>query len=700
MGSSNINTRFRNGTLFAVLSILLLVTPLAQAQDEPENDFHGERARQVHLDFHTSEEIGGIGKQFRKEQFQEALRTGNVNSINIFAKGHHGWTYYPSKIGEQHPHLEFDLLKQQLAACHEIGVTAQAYVTVGWSAKDAREHPEWILWERADEPPATIEMRKKENPDGPFGWGWDLLSPEGDYKQHILDLTEELCLNYDLDGFWFDIVPVWNINYNPAAIQEMKSRGVDIEDSGQVRTYHAAKMNQFMAEIRTLVRELKPEASLFFNWSTHWYSMETYDYRFFDHNTKMDLEDLPTTWGGYDKFPVRAKYFSNFGKPVVAMSGKFHISWGEFGGFKSRDAILYEAAAMVSFGASANFGDQLHPSGEMEMTTYENIGYAYDYIKKIENYGVGAGHRATLALWMVSSNSSNEGMARMLLENQVNFVIGNNLQDWSDIRTMVIPGQVRFTKEQKAKVDDFVGRGGTIILIDRAGIDFQTGEFLFDVGADYLGPATADMDYTLVGEKLPGDLVRAPFLNYIPSRKVSPKPGTEVLAAIREPYFNRTLSHYSSHANTPFKLNDADHPAVIRNGNMVYISSDLPGMYYKNGAKVHRDLFNSVLDLVHVGRMLEVDLPSSGRANLLHQPEHSRYVAHLLYATPIQRGEVQVIEDLVPIHDTRVVIRVPEKVKTIRQIPEDVELELKRNTSGIEVVVPHFKCHTALVIGY
>ena len=86
---------------------------------------------------------------------------------------------------------------------------------------------------------------------------------------------------------------------------------------------------------------------------------------------------MPTTWEGYDKFPLRAKYFSNIGKPVVAMSGKFHKSWGEFGGFKSKEAIWYEAAAMVSFGASVNFGDQLHPSGEMEMATYENIGYAY-----------------------------------------------------------------------------------------------------------------------------------------------------------------------------------------------------------------------------------------------------------------------------------------------------------------------------------
>ena len=45
--------------------------------------------RQVHLDFHTSEKIPGIGSRFSKAQFQEALKTGHVNSITVFSKCHH-----------------------------------------------------------------------------------------------------------------------------------------------------------------------------------------------------------------------------------------------------------------------------------------------------------------------------------------------------------------------------------------------------------------------------------------------------------------------------------------------------------------------------------------------------------------------------------------------------------------------------------
>ena len=79
-------------------------------------------ARQVHLDFHTSELIPAIAAEFDKKQFQDALKRGNVNSITLFAKCHHSWSYYPTRVGRRHPNLKGDLLGRQIDACHEIRV--------------------------------------------------------------------------------------------------------------------------------------------------------------------------------------------------------------------------------------------------------------------------------------------------------------------------------------------------------------------------------------------------------------------------------------------------------------------------------------------------------------------------------------------------------------------------------------------------
>ena len=85
---------------------------------------------------------------------------------------------------------------------------------------------------------------------------------------------------------------------------------------------------------------------------------------------------------------------------------------------------------------------------------------------------------------------------------------------------------------------------------------------------------------------------------------------------------------------------------------------------------------------------------------LLHQPQHRRYIAHLLYASPIQRGKARVIEDLVPLYRIPVEIRVAEKIKKALLIPGNTPLKLSRKDGTVKVIVPEFQCHCAIVYEY
>lgn len=58
--------------------------------------------RQIHLDFHNSEEIKNIAGDFSGEKFADTLENAHVNSINLFARCHHGMMYYQSEIGRAH----------------------------------------------------------------------------------------------------------------------------------------------------------------------------------------------------------------------------------------------------------------------------------------------------------------------------------------------------------------------------------------------------------------------------------------------------------------------------------------------------------------------------------------------------------------------------------------------------------------------
>jgi hypothetical protein len=657
-----------------------------------------EGTRQIHLDFHTSELIPDIGKNFSKKQFQEALKTGHVNAINIFAKGHHSWSYYPTKVGKMHPNLDFDLMGQQIEACREIGVKVNLYFTVGWSATDALEHPEWAVVDKNGTNPYR-EMKKNLNPYETFG-GWEYLAPEGPYADLIIAQTEELLKNYDFDGMWYDIHQPEHLNYNEWSRKDFAARGIDVNNEDAVRARQNEKYNEFFQRARDIIAKYKPGATVYFNGTTRTYNsenIELFKYKFFEYNTKHDLEDLPTAWGGYDIFPWRSKYFANTGKEIVAMSGKFHKAWGEFGGFKNPDAILYEAASMIAFGANVNFGDQLHPSGEMDMSTYNNIGKAYEYVEKIEEYGIGGSSKSETGLYIGEDLPAIEGTVQMLLERQVNFNVVNTLDDWSDIKVLVITsGGV--LEGDISKVQQFVKNGGKVLAMGK-GI-FVNGKPIIDIGAEYIGKANYDIDYTVVNESVSNNMVESPFLNYKAALRVKPNADTEILARIREPYFSRTIEHYSSHANTPYKLEDAEQPAVIRNGNIIYMAHDLDKQYKKEGAGLQRDLFYNALDLLRTKPMLTAEMQSMGRINLLHQTDKNRYVVHLLYASPIQRGNVRVIEDLVPIFNTSVTIELPENIKSATLIPSGDKLKMTKSEGKIQVTVPEFKCHAAIVFEY
>ena len=682
-----------------IILSLIIVTSILKAQN-PEVSSEDFSSRQVHLDFHTSEHLKNIGEKFDKASWQKALVDAHVSSINIFAKGHHGYSYYPTKIGTQHPNLDFDLLKSQLEASHEIGIKTPFYFAIGWSVLDAVTHPEWVIKNKNGKSKKG-DLIQSLNAEDPYpNFTWELLMPEGGYLEMILKQTEELCKNYELDGFWYDIIPNNAINYNAYSRAGFKKAGIDVDNDLEVEMHHVEKLKFFMASCNAIIKKYHPDASIFYNWSTHMNNSNTFKYKLYEYNTSYDLEDLPTTWEGYNEFPLRAKYFSNMGKPVTGMSGKFHTAWGEFGGFKYPNALKYEAASMIAFGANVNFGDQLHPSGIIDTETYKNIGSAFSYVKSIEAFGPGGKQVAKTGLWMTFDNHTEQAASLLLLDTQTNYVVVNNLKDWSDLELIIIPSKPNLSAKNVETLNQFVADGGKLLVLGEGALKRDKSGFALDVGGTYLGKASYDVDYTVVSDALSKNVVRSPFLNYIPAIKIKPDANVKLLASIREPYFSRTKAHYTSHQNTPYNLQPATHPAIYRYGNTIVVAHPLDKMYLKYGAQIHRELFKNTLDALLTTPMVRANLPSSGRVNLLHFPEKNRYVAHLLYAVPVQRGVAQVIDDLVPIYDTTVEIKLKENIKKAYLMPGNIELNTTKSNDKMSVIIPKFTCHTALVLEY
>ncbi len=669
-------------------------------------------SRQVHLDFHTSEFIPGIGKDFDKNQFQEALRIGNVNSITIFAKCHHSWCYYPTKVGMPHPNLErHDLLGEMIEACHEIGVSAPIYITVGWSSNDAENHPEWC----ATNPDgsyivtggAKAEGQSEKNPDPnarrPIA-SWKWLYPLDDYLEHILALTDEICSSYSVDGIFYDITN-GPVSYSASAIKRMRTRGYDPKKEADILKFNEWVWKNFMSSCRSVIENRHPAARVFFNGTTVMHSKSPLarntQVGMHESNTHHELEDLPTTWGGYDKFPLRSKFFHNTGRKLLAQSGKFHTMWGEFGGFKHPDSIRFEAASMIAFGAACSMGDQLHPNGAMDMSTYRSIGYAFEYVEQIEEYGLGGKPVSNLGLYLTQSESDDEGTSRMLLETHNDYVVVDPETDWTELDTIVLSGAASLDETQARKLTEFVKQGGGLLVQGESALDSRKKEFFIEIGADYLGEANYDEDYLVIGDQLRGNIVASPIINYEAALRVSAHEDSEILAALQEPYFNRTYERYCSHQNTPNQLEDAPHPGAIRKDRVIFLPHRMGKLYFEHGARVHRDIFTNALELLYKDPILRIDLPSAGRISFLKQAEFSRYVLHVLYGPPMMRGRCEIVEDFPALRDIAVEIRVPETIAKAQLVPQNIEIDFRQTDSGsIEFFIPEMAAHQAIAFAY
>lgn len=645
--------------------------------------------RQVHLDFHTSPDIAGIGSRFDKQQFQQALKMGGLDSITVFAKCHHGLCYYPTGVGTMHPNLEFDLCGAQIEAAHEIGVRAPVYITAGWSDLDAKQHPEWIQKNKDGSQYGTGSAVRARDaaPDAPRGEvAWDTLClSDNSYCRHIYAITEEVCKRYkDLDGLFFDICAVGDACWCDECVAGMKAEGYDPTSTRDAVAYYVKKHAAFMEKCRQILHRYHPDATIFFNSG----GASMYKPAYHQYQTQFEMEDLPTCWHGYDRLPMRARYFSRTGKPTMGMTGKFHLAWGEFGGFKCREALKFEVAAMALYGVACSVGDHCHPDGEMELQTYENIGHAYHYLKKIEPYCYGGENTAKVGVMVSKTSAANDGVAKILLENQIDFDVVQNDPERFDL--VIVPEGVE-------DISCLQGYKGKVLICADSGV--KDGKFLLDCGAEYLGAAEYDCDYICTEKPFRQELPHSPMLCNLPAHRIRLTDGEEI-AWVQTPYFSRTVARFCGHKNTP---NDktTHAPGIVKKGNVVYMAHPMATAYNTYGSLYQKRYFMLALEQLFTGGAFRVrGMGAMGRVTMIHQKDQSRYCLNLLYAAPVKRGLAEVIEDIMPVYNVEIALDIPETVTraylplTGQELPVTVEDGLQK------LVLPKLECHESIVFEY
>jgi hypothetical protein len=675
---------------------------------------HRLRYRQVHLDFHTSPEIPGIGEKFDKKKWQQTLKRGHVDSITCFGICHHGWNYNNTKVGERHPHLQFDLLRAQFDACKEIDVNVPIYITAGVSSRVAEAHPEWRVL----------------SPDGGLGgWtqsplqaGFKSLCFNSPYMEYLSELIVEIARQFpDCDGIFFDII------HKPQCccthcMRGMEEAGLDpgIEADREEMARHV--LERYYTMSTAAARCDNPAMPVFHN-SGHITRGDRDILQYFSH---LELESLPTGGWGYDHFPVSAKYCKNLEHDFLGMTGKFHTTWGEFGGYKTPNALRYECAAMLAYGSKCSVGDQLHPSGEMDESTYAIIGAAYAEVENKEPWCEDVRSVADVALLSsaavnpghVRDSSPDDGAARILLEGHYLFDVIDGDMPFDPYHVLLLPDDVHVDEALISKINAFTGKGGRLFLSGTSGWMRDGGGSAFDIGAMAEGQSPYQPDFVLPEPELAPGFVQHPLVMYLPSQRIKMHASStgRSLGKVVDPYFNRSYKHFCSHQHAPPRLEDSGYECGMLNGPYLYLAHPVFSHYRATGAVAHKEYVTKALDLLlDQDKSLQTNLASTARVTLMDQEAENRYVLHLLYANTVNRGgpmemsggnlsmptrSVEVIEELMPLHNTTVSLKLPRTITRATLQPQGREIDVDENGGQVSLTIDEFTCHQMVVLDY
>jgi hypothetical protein len=675
---------------------------------------HTLRYRQIHLDFHTSPDIENIGGRFDKAQWQDMLRRGHVDSITCFAVGHHGWSYYDTKVGFPHPHLQGDLLRSQFDAAKEIDVNVPIYITAGLHDVMTAKHPDW----------------REHGPDGrplgpsPFEAGFRKICFNTPFLDHLCEQIREVVTLYpDCDGIFLDI-----IHQGPCCcshcVQRMRDEGLDPTDETDRATNAHNVLMDYYRRTTEAARCDNPEMPIFHN-SGHITRGDSKILPYFSH---LELESLPTGGWGYDHFPISAKYCTQLDLDFLGMTGKFHTTWGEFGGYKHPNALRYECAAMLAWGAKCSIGDQLHPEGLMDPTTYDIIGQAYSEVEVKEPFCLDAKSVADIALLSSEAvhnqrgqkcqrdNAADIGAGRILLECHFLWDMLDASMDFSTYRMLILPDEIKIDAPLKARIDEYLAAGGKVLLTGYSGLSTEADGFAFDIGATWSGQSPCQPDFILPIPALRPDFLAMPLVMYLPSQRVVATGDAQPLGDIYDPYFNRDYTHYCSHQHAPARPEPSGFHCAIRNGNILYLAHPVFTIYRGYGAVAYQDYAVRAIRSLLDEPTVQLDgLPSTGRVSLTDQPAHNRLVLHLLYANTIQRGGpielsggsisrkpngVEVIQELLPLRDVTVTVRPGRDIKAVTAQPQGQDIPFTQADGVVTFPVDEFTCHQMIALEY
>lgn len=650
------------------------------------------------FDFHTMPACPDVGAGFDFDAICGQIADCGVDYMVFPARCNLGTAYYDTKVGTRHPALTYDLIGELSKHCDQRGIALTCYINVGLSHEEALLHRDWCV---------VTEEGYLYRPDR-LNHFFRQMCYNTAYGDHVTEMVREVASGYPIAGFFFDCMythPCVGVE----CIREMKSSGVDWTDPEQLHDYNYLKMNRFARQLSQAAKAINPELLIYCNGIDYEAQAEFGDY--------LEFECLPTGGWGYETLPVGAHHLRTLGKRVLNMTGRFHLSWGDFGGIRTEPSLEYDCRYGMANAMRTTIGDHFHPRGDINRPVFAMYKRLYDKLQRYEEWLTDAVAVTEAAIvWptpypgykfmsaarrevYAQFDKAIKGGCRLLTELNQQFDIVTLAADWSSYELLILPDFLTLDGHYAERVRRHLDKGGAVLSTGWAGLDAERREFAFaDWGLHYAGDDPYDPAFFQVSPELAEGLPDMPTTWYDRGAAIEPLAGTQVLAEIVAPYYNRHWDGEHGFAYMP-----PDQPtgraSVTQHGRVAHVSHPVLTSYHRHAQVPVKQLVANLLARLLPRPLVQAPgLPSFARATVTAQP--GRRMVHLLSYVPERRGEkVDMIEEPIELRDQALAVRVDGPApRSVYLAPDRQPLAFEVRDGYVHTVVPHVPGHAVVVV--
>jgi len=609
------------------------------------SEWFGQTFRKLHKLYVSPQWAKAQGERFDAVKYAESLERSAVDCLELYCKDHHGTCYYPCSLGLSHPR---NILGELLPELKKRNIRLIAYFSVCFDNYALGVHPEWRMVNYLGDPYKLV----------PFYMA-SVCSPYTDFALRQLD---ELAANYEVDGFWLDIIPLardvkqdlWMIAPHPipdyslyaqrafeAETGEQLPMQPTAEEADQIFEFMTAKVDDFLNQCYAVIRSHLPDAVITYNAAGA-------------PGDPIDSADLISIEGHapeYVRQSFNARWAKTRGKPFEILTAgalpRMELGGG-WNGFDQKPLkfLELENAIALAHGGSMVFGQAPYPDGETDSAQFAGFADVFRPARQIEPWlreptglsDVGLVFapkpRSASRLWGLMQDGA-EAFHDALIDMHLQYDIIQLDRDLSRYQLLILPDQAALGDDELERLRGYVSAGGRLLASGCSSLWDENGERRSDFGladvfgVDYERDAGCEFVYLrLADAALRSHVTALPILIDEMPLRVAPR-GAEVLGDFYGPESGRSEA-------TTILWGDAGpdeakrFPGIVRNrygaGQCIYIAAPLRAKGMPN-AWVKRLMGVLVANLVEQP-LLSTNAPA-GVEVVLNQ-QNGRLVIHLI----------------------------------------------------------------------